>query len=143
MSGYAQELTDIEQRLLDNWTGYPIQFGEGPECVDPATGNLVKQPDSSAWVRLTVRGALEEQAALGGGNTATLWRNRALITAQIFAPVGERQLALTMGETLASIYRGASFSTVSCQAASVREVGIVNGWQQVNVDIPFYRDFEE
>lgn len=133
-----QQLTDIEQRFLDLFTGYPVQFGEGPDCVDPATGQLVKQPDSSPWVRLTVRGDLEEQAALGGGST--LWRNRALITAQVFAPEGERHTALTLGDTIAGIYRGASFGDVNCQGASVRQIGLLHGWQQVNVDIPFYRD---
>ena len=135
----AQTATaEIEQRFLDNFSGYPVQFGEGPDCVDPATGQLVKQPDNAPWVRLTVRGNLEEQAALGGGST--LWRDRALLTAQVFAPVGERQTALTVAETVAAIYRGVSFNSVNCQAASVREIGINLGWQQVNVDIPFYRD---
>jgi len=135
---YKQELSDIEQRLLSNWTATPVQFGEGPDCVNPATGALIKQPDDSAWIRLVVRGGVEEQGALGGG--PKLWRNRALITAQVFAPVGERQAALALGDTLAGIYRGASFNGVNCQAASVREIGINFGWQQVNVDIPFYRD---
>jgi hypothetical protein len=138
---YQAELAAIEQRFLNNYTGTPVAMDESGPVIDPATRNIVDQPDNAAWVRLLVRGAREDQASLGGAAT-TQFRNLGVITMQIFTPTRDGHAAgRTIADQVGAIFRQQQFSGITCRAASVVEVGKIDGgWNLTNVDVAFYRD---
>ncbi len=138
---YAAELSAIEARFLDNWSTTPVAMDDSGPVVDPTTRNIVEQPDDSAWVRLSVRGAGEQQASLGGLTTVQ-FRNVGVITVSIFTPIREGHAAgRTLADTAGAIFRTEQFSGITCRAASVTELGrIEGGWNQTNVDVAYYRD---
>lgn len=137
---YKAELSAIETRFLDNWSTTPVAMDDSGPVIDPTTRNIVEQPDDSAWVRLTVRGAQEQQASLGGAAT-TQFRNQGVITIQIFTPMRDGHAAgLELADTAGAVFRTEQFSGITCRAATVLSLGKVGGWIQHNVDIPFFRD---
>ena len=137
---YAQELADIEGRFLANWTTTPVAVDEGV-IIDPVSKAIVAQPDAAAWVRITVRGAQEQQASLGGAAT-TQYRNSGVIMISIFTPTRSGHAAgRALADTAGAIFRGQQFGGITCRAASINELGKIDGgWFQTNVDLAFFRD---
>jgi hypothetical protein len=137
---YQAELQAIEGRLLDNYTATPVAIDESGPIIDPATRNIVEQPDDAAWVRISVRGAREEQASIGGAGS-NRFRNYGLIIVQVFTPMREGpQAGRSIADTVGAIYRRQQFSGITCRGASVRDLGKVAGWIQHNVEIAYWRD---
>ena len=138
---YQAELAAIETRFLDNWTATPVAMGSDGPVINPATKAIVDQPDDAPWVRFLVRGAREEQASLGGAGT-TQFRNYGLIMMQIFTPFRNGHAAgRALADTAAAIFRTQQFGGITCRAASVIELGKIHGgWNQTNVDVPYFRD---
>jgi hypothetical protein len=138
---YAAELASIETRFLDNYTGTPVAMDDSGPVIDPDTRLIVDQPDDAAWVRLSVRGAREEQASLGGVATKQ-FRNFGLIMIQIFVPTRDGHAAgRALADTIGAIFRTQQFGGITCRASSVSEQGkIAGGWIQTNVDVAYFRD---
>lgn len=137
---YQAELQAIEGQLLNNYTATPVAIDDAGPIIDPATRNIVEQPDDAAWVRLSVRGAREEQASIGGaGNNR--FRNYGVIIVQVFTPMREGpQAGRAIADIVGAIYRRQQFAGITCRGASVRDLGKVAGWIQHNVEIPYWRD---
>lgn len=138
---YAAELAAIEAQFLDNWSATPVAMDDSGPVIDPTTRQIVAQPDDAAWVRLLVRGAREEQASLGGVATVQ-FRNTGVITVSVFTPLREGHAAgRTLADTAGAVFRIQTFAGITCRAASVRELGRIDGaWIQTNVDVEFFRD---
>lgn len=137
---YQAELSAIEARLLNNYTSTPVAIDDSGPIIDPATRQIVEQPDDAAWVRLSVRGAREEQASIGGAGS-NRFRNYGVIIVQVFTPMREGpQAGRSIADVVGAIYRRQQFSGITCRGASVRDLGKVAGWIQHNVEIPYFRD---
>lgn len=138
---YQAELAAIETRFLDNWSATPVAMGSDGPVIDPTSKAIVAQPDDSSWCRLVVRGAREQQASLGGAGTKQ-FRNFGLVMIQIYTPMRSGHAAgRVLADTAAAIFRAQAFSGITCRAASVIELGKIDGgWNQTNVDIPYFRD---
>lgn len=126
---FADALTTIESRFHSLWD---------KTDADVTYGNVAFQPRNNfPWVRLTVQHGDTNRAAV----YPEYYRSTGVIFAQIFVPPNKgTKLALTLADTVSGIWRGQQFSGVSCLAPSVTDVGVRDGWYQVNVSCPYYRD---
>ena len=125
---FAAGLTAIESRFHNLWSTSDAVV---------TYGNLDFQPPNRPWVRVTVQHGETKRAAVW----PEFYRTPGVIYTQIFVPanIGARK-ALELADTASGIWRGQQFSSIHCLAPSVNDVGISNGWYQVNVVCPFYHD---
>jgi hypothetical protein len=123
----------LEQRMADNWSDSDVAY-ENIAFSPPS-------PSSSAkWVRFTVING-ESRTSEGGitsGNYKT--RDTGLVSLQIFVPQNSgtkksRQLI----DSFNSIFEHKRFSGVVTYSASIVPVGVLDGWHQTNLTIPFRR----
>ena len=119
---------NIEQRWADNWlySAYVFDNRPAPEGEE-------------VWVRLTILDGDTEQASIGG--PTSLYRHFGIIAVQVFVKeqtgtAKARQLA----DTVASIFRGQKFNGILCRSPAVQRVGVIEGWFQINVNVPFQWD---
>lgn len=132
MSGFEDEAKAIEIRLTTNWTTTPIRYVNAP----------FKETDQP-YVALFVLDGDGHQISLG---PVALRRWVGIIVIQIFVPQDSgSRVAKTYATTLAAIFDRVEFSTdasglIRCRVPALREVGIINGWYQLNVEVPFIRD---
>ena len=132
MSGFAEEAKAIETRLAAGWTTTPIRYDNAPF------------PETTApYVALFILDGDGNQISLGA---VALRRWVGLIVLQIFVPqdTGTR-LAKGYANTLGALFDRAEFPVengglIRCRVPSIAEIGIRNGWNQLNVTIPFTRD---
>lgn len=128
---FATELTAIESRFLTNWN-----VSDGKVVY----GNLQYNPPSTTsdpWLRLTVQHGETNRASVYPDH----YRNNGVIFTQVFVRSNQGSIeAMALADKVAAIWRGQQFSGIHCLAVSVVDVGISNGWYQVNVVCPFYHD---
>lgn len=132
MSGFADERKAIESRLKNAWTTTPIKFEKVPfdQIATPYVALFILDGDGS-------------QISLG---TPALRRWPGIIMVQIFIPEDSgTQIERTYADSIGAIFDRAQFSsgssgTIRCRIPSIKSLGIINGWQQLNVTIPFIRD---
>jgi len=123
---FANERTEIENRLESLWLGTPIDY-------DNITFN---QPNNSSWIRLNILNGATEYRALQYKK-----RYNGIINVQIFVPVKTgTSIARDYADTVCSIFDSQVFDSVSCDVASVTIVGADAKWYQINVDTPYWRD---
>jgi hypothetical protein len=132
VTGFEDARNAIESRMAANWSTTPIRYENVPfkETADP-------------YVALFIRDGEGIQASLG---QVALRRWPGLIVVQVFVlPDTGTKLAKTYAETIGAIFDRAEFAvpnggSITCRIPSIAEVGVTNGWYQVNVTIPFIRD---
>ena len=124
----------IYQRFVDNFTGV---------TADRITfdNEEFEEPDTGAWVRLTVRGLGRAQNTLG-----KLGNRRFRATASLFVQVyTETNTGVKQSDTLtkeaADIYEGVSFSGLDFNSVEVNETGPEDKWYQSVVEAQF--DYDE
>ncbi len=123
---FADERTEIENRLESLWLGTPIDY-------DNIAFN---QPNNSSWIRLNILNGVTEYRALQYKK-----RYNGIINVQIFVPVKTgTSIARDYADTVCSIFDSQVFDSVSCDVASVTIVGADAKWYQINVDTPYWRD---
>jgi len=122
----------IESRLKANWTVTPIKFQ-----------NVPFQETAEPYVALFILDGEGSQISLG---TPAVRRWPAVIKIQVFVPEdsGTKQ-ARTYADSLGAIFDRAQFSagssgTIRCRIPSIADIGVTDGWDQVNVTIPCMRD---
>lgn len=127
---YASEHAAIEARLSANWTTTPIKF----DNVD------YKPTTQAAWIELQI--ATGEQSAVSlGGIGATLYRNVGIISITVNVPLNSGgRTAKGYADSIAAIFRGQQFSSITCRGATITQIGEVDGWFKYNVSIPYFRD---
>jgi len=125
----------VEKRLNDNWMTTPIRFW---------SSNAPFNVPATAYIALMVEEFDGRQITLGG--TPQLHRYAGQITIQVLVP--ERtgaSVALGYCDTLDDLFRRAQFSysnsgLITCRTPQRRDVGVTQGWYQVNLVIPYQRD---
>lgn len=95
-------------------------------------------PRGSPWVRLSVLPGGEGQIELGN---PSLDRHVGIIDVSIFTPEGKgTKQARELAEQAAAVFRKASFSGILCRNPDVTTVGVMDGWHQITVRVPYQRD---
>ena len=123
---FADERTEIENRLQDNWIDTPVAW-------DNITFN---QPNNSSWIRLNILNGSTEYRAINYAK-----RYNGIINVQIFVPIKTgSSFARDYADTIVSLFESQTFDSVVCDVSSVTIVGSDAKWYQINVDTPYWRD---
>ncbi len=128
---YAAQNIAIESRFHSSWAAAtPVKY----DNVD------FTQPVNSVFVEFRIIPADEYPASIGNG---VLYRALGIISINIFAPLNSGNTILTgYCDTAAAIFRGQSFSSITCRGARITRLGEVDGRFVANVSIDFFRDEE-
>lgn len=95
----------------------------------------------TSWARVTMQHFSGRQASLAGELGARRWENRGLVTAQIFAPIGDGKTQVyTLSELVRNGYRDAKNLSVWFRDPRINEVGNDGAWEQINVLVNFEYD---
>lgn len=127
---YNAEHAAIEARLSANWTTTDINY----DNVD------YKPTPETPWIKLEIATGEQIPVSLGGPG-ATLYRNGGVISITVYVPLNSgARTAKSYCDTLAAIFRGQQFSSITCRGASITRIGEDNGWFLYNASIPYFRD---
>ena len=97
-------------------------------------------PDNEIWCRLTFNPGESSQVACGGPG-ANRFRTPGVMTAQLFAPVGQGDKdLLVLADAIKTAFRCVTDSGVVFKTPSIKRIGKRDGQWQVNVNCPFYAD---
>ena len=126
---FEAENIAIENRFYTSWgTATPIKF----DNVD------FTPPAATAYVELQVHDSDSYPASLGG---TILYRNLGIISINIYAlPNQGAKANRQYADTAAAVFRGQTFSGITCRAASITRLGEIKDRFVYNVSIPFFRD---
>jgi hypothetical protein len=117
-----QAFTAIRDRLTDTGSGISTTlYWQGD---DPPT--LPDDPTAFAFIVFSNEGSGGRPAAFGGGQGRNLYRNRGLVEAYTFSPIGSEigaDKVMARAETIAARLRSFRSSEVSFFAADVIYVG--------------------
>lgn len=109
--------------------------------VEPAKSPLAD--GNKPWARITVRHSSGGQRSMGGVG-GRVFTHRGVVTVQVFVPAGKQGLvrADRLGKVALDAFEGeeTSAGNVWFRNATYREVGVDNGWFQVNVTAEFEYD---
>ena len=131
--GFKDTQKAIEARLKANYSTTPIKYE-----------NVNFREISTSYVAIVVRSGEGTRITLG--DEVPLTRFAGLIIIQCFSPEGGSTLpAMDLADEVALIFNEARFSvgnsgTIRCRVASAENLGVIDGWVQVNVTIPFNRE---
>lgn len=123
----------VYQRFEDIW-GATTAYTFGNEQFSP--------PSDAFWVRLAVQHFTGNQESLGGAGNRKFSR-AGQISIQLFSPLNSGMDTIDgYVHTLRAIFEGETLTgAIRCTDANAFEVGVSNGWFQVNIDIAF--EYEE
>lgn len=95
--------------------------------------------DKSEWVSYNnIQNTAKEKSL---GTDPVLYRYFGDIVIQIFVvPNSGASRALQLAELVADIWRSAKFSGITMDVPSTVSIGIIEGWYQIDVISPYYRD---
>lgn len=115
----------VAARLATGWTTTPIAY-ENRDFTPPASGG---------WVELAVLGNTGQ--TLGIGSTVTV-RDTGLIAINIYTPAGSgTAVGKGYADTLAALFEHERFGGITTYTATLATRGVVNGWHQLNLSIPY------
>lgn len=124
------ERQNIEQRLLDNFTACPIQF----ENIDLNTQGLTN------WVALEIEHGRGQKISLAPPGQG-LFRQTGVIQISVFQKPGTgSKMVKSLADQIAGIFRDAEFDGIHCREPYLHRVGDADGWYQIMVLVPYYRD---
>ena len=135
-------MTTINQARQSVYSRFKAQWEAQAPPVPAYTFEAEKftPPVGAPWARATVRNLVGFQETLGPPGARKFGR-RALVFVQIFAPAGSGMAGLDLLGSLArGIFEGVSFDGLSFAGATLQEVGVDNGWNQVQLEAPFFYD---
>lgn len=126
--GFFDQQSTIEQAFLTAWTYTPV-----------AKDNVSFEPQTlSEYVRLTDLNAYGRRASLGNN---PLYRYGGMVVVQIFTKLNTGSArAKVLADLVTPIFRDRRIGDVQFFVPAVTRVGPRDGWYQVNVDCPYYRD---
>lgn len=120
---FSQIELDIRNRWNVQGFSAPTDYG------DPA----FSKPDGT-WYRLNVLHSPELRAEIG----RAAYEASGQIIIQIFTkPDLDNKARADLIDSAAAVYRGVTFSGIYADEPAPLDLGVVNGWRQVNVSIPF------
>lgn len=133
---YEQARDEILGRFRTQWNADTPAVTDDysvPEVQWQGVRQSAPEDTASPWARVTVRHTDGDQATLGSSGSRLFSRD-ALVTVQIFVPVGE---GLALADQLAKIavdaFEGKKAGEVWFRRVRVNEVGPDGPWFQVNV----------
>ena len=116
----------IAARMSSNWSTTPIAW-ENRDFTPPTSGG---------WVELTVLGNTGQTRGINGDVGAV--RDSGLIAINIYTPEGSgTATGRGYADTLAALFEHERFSGITTYAATLTTRGVVNGWHQLNLTIPY------
>jgi len=130
---YEEARNAIQGYFDANWSATPT----GTIAYD----NLPFTPPSAEpWLRLAVRHAAGQQAGFGGGTRR--YRRSGVTLLQIFVPEGEGPSeAVQLGDSAVGLFEGTVLSgNLRFGPVALREIGVEDGWFQINVAADFSFD---
>lgn len=131
MGTYQSLYTELRTRYKNGWTPVPTEY---------PNESFKKPVPAVIWARFNVD--VFRENALDIGADTKYFRTNGEVVIQLFAPLDQGCVdILVKADTLASVFRNWTGTTVTCREASVRNIGNDgNGWYQVNVIIPYQMD---
>ena len=115
----------IADRLGDNWTTTPIAW-ENRDFTPPTSGG---------WIELTVLGNTGQTLGIG---SAVMVRDSGLIAINIYTPEGSgTATGRGYADTLDALFEHERFSGITTYTATLTTRGVVEGWHQLNLTIPY------
>jgi hypothetical protein len=136
---YVNERKAIEKRLRDLHDSFqvPVQY-ENVAVLKQGTETLKDYNKTDKFIRLTITGSGAEQLDVGGSRD----RSFGIITVQVFVKAGRgTNLARKIADEIKSIYNRKNFDGILCRTTEINDSGVnEDGWYQINVDTPFYRE---
>lgn len=126
---FEQERQDIETRFATLWTETPIKWSNvhfETDALDEFVSLTIVNNDSMLAVH---------------GNVLNMYRYYDLLSIQIFVRpnVGSRR-AYSLADDISNIWRTGSVDFIHFFSPSLIEMGVVEGWFQLNLIIPFIRN---
>ena len=116
----------IAGRLSSGWSTTTIAW-ENRDFTPPTSGD---------WVELTVLGNTGQTRGINGDVGAV--RDSGLIAINIYTPEGSgTATGRGYADTLAALFEHERFSGITTYAATLTTRGVVNGWHQLNLTIPY------
>ena len=126
--GFFDEQSTVQMEFKNNWPYTAIAYDNetfSPQGLDE-------------WVRFTDLNAGGKQASLGNN---PLYRYRGMVVVQIFVkPNTGPARFLRLADYVTGIYRSKRIGSTQFGVPAVTRIGPRDGWYQVNVDCPYYRD---
>lgn len=93
------------------------------------------------WARFTVKLGEEYRMDIGTGTGNATYRIPGVLIVQLFYPQNKGNGdVLLKADALASKFRNWCGATITCEATTVEEIGISEGYYQVNMSVPFRQD---
>lgn len=128
--GFFSSTSDLEQYFATNWTYTGVAH----------ENSLFDSTNVNEWVRFIDQNASGNRAALGNN---PLYRYRGIVTIQVFVKpnVGQNR-ALSLADNVTALFRDQVISGIHFGVPQITKIGIRDGWYQVNVICPYYRDEE-
>lgn len=119
----------------------------GPLRIPTQYDNMELVPEPSItkkdlWARVTTLVGSTDQASLGSETRTFRTVGRLVINLFVPANEGTGRIAATAGK-VAKVFNAKTYSNVRFQSATVKSVGSVRGWYQVNVEAVFIYDSKE
>lgn len=118
----------VASRLATNWTTTPIAY-ENRDFTPPTSGG---------WVELTVLGNTGQTRGMAGNGTNITVQDTGIIALTIYTPAGSgTAVGKGYADTLAALFEHELFSGVITYTATLTTRGVVNGWHQLSLTIPY------
>ena len=94
--------------------------------------------DKSEWCRVSVQNNISNHKSFGPNKRT---RREGIIFVQVFCIENTNTLSLNqITDNVVEIFETKLLSGVKFQSPNVNEVGVSDGWFQVNISVPFYFD---
>lgn len=122
---------ELRTRYNAGWAPVPTEF---------PNENFVKPSPAAPWARFNITDG--DEFGISIGDDTQVFRTIGILTIQLFAPLNSGSIdILEKADTIAGVFRNWCGTTVTCRAASVRNIGNDGfGWYQVNIIVPFKVD---
>lgn len=127
---FQSEKLSIETYISDN----KAQF----QGADIVFENVTKPNNSVNWVRVNILNSDSRQISLGSN---PYYRYKGLLIFQIFTrPNTGSGKSNQLSDTITNLFRGVSLNSITFKTPMKDTIGEVDGWFQVNVSVPFFRE---
>lgn len=127
---FQAEKTSIESFIQTNAS----QFSN----TDIVFENMTKPNSSVNWMRVNILNSDSKQISLGNN---PYYRYKGLLIFQIFTkPNTGSGKCNQIADTITTLFRSTSLGSITFKTPMKDVIGEVDGWFQVNVSVPFFRE---
>lgn len=129
---YEQNRKDIESFFVANFSGVSSDkiAWDNSEFTIPL--------DGSEWVRVSIQNTNSSYVSFGPNSRI---RRNGILFVQIFGPENSETVTINqIIDNVTDVFETNLLAGVVFQSPNVNELGVNEGWFQVNVSVPFYFD---